>query len=319
VTRSISVQKRVNLSRLVPAEISAILNLPMHVVVTRQEAQMRFRTINTLLLSVAFTVCGCFSHDNNLKSTVKRLTVSEQTFLAITNGLSLDVVVDTLGISAFHSFTVAGTNGTHTLISCHTAGDLSVFWLLFRDKRLIKIIVPFTLPGYLEKYPYQGTTATRIKPWAIDDVVIMEWVKEIVDAPALSHEQMKDYLKPYSGVSSHPNIFSILPAFILSGIAEKMAPQIEKDYKINEELATRYNGCLANLGMDTEDVEKLFGKPLRVFTTKNKQTVRIYGYGDNRELQVNPQLAFNGMAVVNDTNGHVMAIYSHEFFNAKWK
>jgi len=135
---------------------------------------MRFRTINTLLLSVAFTVCGCFSHDNNLKSTVKRLTVSEQTFLAITNGLSLDVVVDTLGISAFHSFTVAGTNGTHTLISCHTAGDLSVFWLLFRDKRLIKIIVPFTLPGYLEKYPYQGTTATRIKPWAIDDVVIMD-------------------------------------------------------------------------------------------------------------------------------------------------
>jgi hypothetical protein len=72
--------------------------------------------------------------------------------------------------------------------------------------------------------------------------------------------------------------------------------------------------------MSNQDVEVLYGKPLRVITTKNGETARIYGESvESRELQVNPQLAFTGMAVVSDANGRVIAVYSHVFFNDEWK
>jgi len=86
---------------------------------------------------------------------------------------------------------------------------------------------------------------------------------------------------------------------------------------LRRELSKRYDGCRANLGMNTEDIEKLYGKPLRIFTTKNGETARIYG--DTRYLDINSLIAFTGMAVVSDSKGHVTAIYSNGFFNDEWK
>jgi hypothetical protein len=248
---------------------------------------------------------------------VKRLTVPEKTLLAITNGSSLDAVKNKLGIAARHEFTVAETNGNYTLITCYFSGGDNALWLLFRDKILIKVIAPFSFPELVETYPYQGTTASRTKSWDIDGPVIAGINAKVIDAPALTHDEILNALKPYNGAGMEP--LNILPAFLLTGSADKWASRIEKDYEINEELSKRYDGCQANLGMSAEDIEKLYGKPLRVFVTKNGETARIYGYGENRELQVNPQLVFTGMAVVTDAKGHVTAIYSHEFFNDEWK
>jgi hypothetical protein len=101
------------------------------------------------------------------------------------------------------------------------------------------------------------------------------------------------------------------PSFPLSSIRRP------KPLAKTSRLSKRYDGCQANLGMNIEDIEKLYGKPLRVFTTKNGQTARIYG--DTRYLEINSLLAFGGMAVVNDAQGRVTAIYSHQFFNDGWK
>lgn len=276
---------------------------------------MRLKNIGILLMT-AFSLCGCSARYSHIDSMVKRLTVPEKTFLTITNGLSLDVMRSTLGIAARHEFTITESNANYTLVSCFVPdADGPNFWLLFRDKTMIKIIQPFSFPELLETYPYQGTTASRVKSWDIDDAGIMGRVRKIIDAPELTHDELLNALKPYNGKGMQP--LNILPAFLLTGYAKRMAPQIEKGYEINEELSKRYDGCQANLGMSTEDIEKLYGKPLRVFTTKNGQTARIYG--DTRYLEINSLLAFGGMAVVSDAKGQVTAIYSHQFFNDEWK
>jgi len=282
---------------------------------------MRIKRIGILLLAV-LGLCSCSSGRSNVDSTIKNLTVPQAAFLAITNGESLDAITNTFGIAARFEFTVAETNGVYTLVSCLVPdADGYSFWLLFRDKTLLKIIRPFSFPELLETYPYQGTTATRIKSWDVDDPGIEKRTASVIDAPALTHDQIENML---NGLQHKPSTtsgssWSIIPAFLLSGIMSKAAPQIEKDYETNESLLQRYNGCSANIGMDTNEVEKFYGKALRVFTTKNGETARIYGYAGTRELQVNPQLVFRGLAIVSDAKGQVVAIYGNGFFNDEWK
>ena len=249
---------------------------------------------------------------------VKNLTVSEKTFLAITNGESFEAITNILGIAARHEFTAIGTNGNYTLIYCFVPdADGPSFWLLFRDEALLKIIKPFTFPELLETYPYEGTTASRIKSWDIDDAGISERIGKVINAPAMTHDQILDDLRPDTHTTS--GSWNVFPAFILSGFLWKSASYIEKDYETNEELLKHYDGCQAKLGMSAEDIEKLYGKPLRVFITKNGETARIYGDGGTRELQVNPQLVFAGLAIVSDAKGHATVIYSDWFFNEEWK
>jgi hypothetical protein len=187
--------------------------------------------------------------------------------------------------------------------------DSSDFCLLFCDKTLIKIISP--VPAELERYPYQGTTATRIKSWDIEDT---KRVVNAINAPALTHAQIIDDLQPYNGKSMSLNV---LPAFLLTGYFEKMTPRIRKDYATNQEFLQHYDGCRANLGMSAGQVETIFGKPLRIFPTINGQIVRIFG--NNIDLQVNSAYLFSCVAVVFDRQERVLAIYSQDFFNDDWK
>jgi hypothetical protein len=279
--------------------------------------KLQWKIIQLVLLTI-FIFCGCSSRHSHLDSMVKNLTVPEKTLLAITNGESLVTITGNLGIAARHVFTAAETNGNYTLISCYFSGGDNFLWFLFHDKTLIKVIAPFSFPKLVETYPYEGTTASRIKSWDIDDPGIAGRITKLIDAPALTRDQIIDYLRPDTNTTSRS--WNVFPAFILSGFLWKAASQIEKDYETNESLLEHYDGCQANLGMSADDVEKLYGKPLRVFVTKNGETARIYGYGETRELQVNPQLVFAGMAIVCNTNGHVTAIYSgYPFFNDGWK
>ena len=277
---------------------------------------MRIKPIGILLLAV-LGLCGCSSRYSHLDSMIKSLTVPEKTLLAITNGESFEAIRNALGIAARLEFTVTETNGNYTLVSCYFEGGDNALWLVFHDKSLMKTIEPFSFPELLETYPYQGTTATRIKSWDIDDPGVNGRVKKVIDAPALTHEEIAAELRPATNTSSGSS-WNVFPAFLLSGYLWKAAPQIEKDYATNESLLERYDGCSANIGMDTNEVAKLYGKPLRVFTTKNGETARIYGYAGSRELQVNPQLVFRGLAIVSDAKGQVVAIYGNGFFNDEW-
>jgi hypothetical protein len=275
-----------------------------------------WKIIQMVLLN-AFVLCGCSSRNSDIDSMVKKLTVSEKTFLAITNGESFEAATNILGIAARLEFMAAETNGNYTLINCFVPdADGPSFWLLFRDKKLFKIIKPFSFPEQMETYPYEGTTASRIKSWDIDDPGITQRIRKVIDAPNITHDDIINDLRPNTNTTS--GSWNVFPAFILSGWFWKVGPKIEKDYKANEQLLEHYYGCQANLGLSAEDVEKLYGKPLRVFSTKNGETARIYG--DTRHLEfMNSLLSFIGLAIVTDAKGRVTAIYSDWFFNEEWK
>jgi hypothetical protein len=270
-----------------------------------------------IALLVAFSLCGCSSRHKNLDAMIKRLAVSENEILLVTNGASFDAVKKTLGVAARHEFTAMVNSNRYTLVSCFFASGDNALWFLFRDKILIKIIKPLAFPELLETYPFEGTTATRLKSWEVDDPVIDERIKKVIDAPGLNREQVIEELRSDKKITS--GSFSVASAFLLSRILSKESPEIENDYGINENNFKLYDGCLTSIGMDTNEVVRLYGNPLRVIIAKNGLVAQIYGDVKSKELQVDPQLAFRGLAIVSDTKSRVKAVYSDVFFNSKWQ
>jgi hypothetical protein len=176
---------------------------------------MKIRHPSIILLAI-FGFCGCSPHaGQSIESMEKALIVPAKTFLAVTNGMSLSAVRDTFGIAARHEFTASSDEREYILISCLVGMDDNIddslpFCMLFRDNILIKLISP--VPAELEEYPYEETTATRVKPWDIEDT---KRVMESINAPALTHAQIIDDLRPYKGPGMER--MSVLPAFLLTG------------------------------------------------------------------------------------------------------
>jgi hypothetical protein len=76
-------------------------------------------------------------------------------------------------------------------------------------------------------------------------------------------------------------------------------------------------GCRASLGMSVKEVDTLYGEPLRVFTTKTGRIARIYG--NHQELEnVDHFLLFSYVAVLFDTEGHALGVFSDGFFDDHW-
>src|ERR1035441_3132207 len=124
--------------------------------------QVKYLTIILLAIIPLIILCGCisaFGQNKEIDSLVKKLAVPEKIFLAITNGSSLDVVKDAMGIAARHEFTVSERKIKYDLIDCWVCpssnmDDVSDFWLLFRDNTLVKIMSPVSFPELRETYKY---------------------------------------------------------------------------------------------------------------------------------------------------------------------
>jgi hypothetical protein len=289
---------------------------------------MRISTVICLSLAAIIIFSGCISTYGQSASMQKKLAVSEKTFSTITNRSSLDAVRNILGIAGRHEFTVSKNKTNYTLIDCRECPNGNVdddndIYLLFRDNILVKMMRPVSFPELLERYPYEGTTATRAKPWDIAETPRL--VRKTINAPALTQSEMIDYLKPYDGKGMEP--MNILPAVALAVVLagpvgwsnmHKNMKQLENDYTTNEVFLKLYDGCRASLGMSVEKVDALYGKPLRVLPMKNGQTARIYG--DDRDFEnCNPGEQFSCVAVVFNAHAKVAAVYSDGYFCGEWK
>lgn len=285
-------------------------DLSQRMVVIRTSKYIVLLTVSLLAL------CSCSPAPKipqNIESLVREQCVSESLLLGPTNGSSLKDVKTALGRAVRHEFTVLSTNGVWTQIGVIVdAGDGIQFSLLFLADKLVKITNP-VYPG-TEEYPYQGTTASRIKSWDIEDTGL---VQGALLAPALTSGQTRsaceDARQTHEKYKGHGNIAA--PIFTALGVG--MLPRIEQQYPQNEELRQRYDGCRVLIGMNTNDVDALYGKPLRIFQTGTGRGARIYG--DHRYLDaVNPSFRFSFVAIVFDAAQHVAAIYSNQFFNDDW-
>lgn len=277
--------------------------------------QMSFGEL-TFLLCLISALVGCSKRTNDssdIESTLNSLVASPKAVLSISPGLSLEAVRRTLAGAVCHEFTVAEPDAEYTLIGCRVSSDdYPALFMLFCNKRLSKFIVP--VPTEVELYAYQGTTASRTKPWDIDD---MERVRKAIESPALDREQLlaefHGFRPKNGGVSER--IGSLIWDSEMRGFDRRMASRTRSDYAMNQALLRRYDGCRVDLGMDAGQVERVYGAPLKIFS-KAGETIRVFG--ERRNLEVNPAHIFTCVAVVFDSRGRATRVYSNNFFNNDW-
>jgi hypothetical protein len=275
--------------------------------------------IPLVLMCLALT--GCSKRNTSLDE-ISRITqpliASKETFLAITNGSAFEMVTNALKDGIFHEFTASEPDGEYMVLGCRTSDDFPDFWLLFLNNKLSKIIGP--VAPEMEFYPYQGTTASRVKSWDIGDTIR---IRKTLNSQVPTREQILSVLSTTDrqNITDARSVGDLVGGVIwaskMRNFNEAMALRVEKDYKINEELLKRYDGCRVKIGMDAKEVAKVYGEPLRMFPTKTEGLVRIFG--DERSLEVSPKFLFSCVAVVFDSGERVTAVYSHDFFNDDWK
>jgi len=277
--------------------------------------------LSTVVL--ASLCCGCWPRPGerqqvaaDVSAILTNLLVPEPVFLSITQGTSFQRVTNLLGSPTTHEFTLRRGSVQYTLISAMVdlEGEGVTFCLLFSNNTLIKVTnVP---QRDLETYPYRSTTATRIIPWEIGDERDEAYIEKILNAPALTREQIRarlDQLRPYARAGEPANI---MPAFLLTRFFELTWERTKQAYLTNQGLRRRYDGCRVALGMTVEEVDGLFGKPLRVMSVKSGGSARIYG--DLRRLDINPEYRSSPVAVGFDAGGRVTRVYSHGFICEEW-
>ncbi len=242
--------------------------------------------------------------------------VAEDVFLSVTNGSSFAAVQKTLGNAVRHQFTVSESGHTWILIRCflHTGEEegYDFYQLLFRDGALSKTIG--WIKGETEEYPYQGTTATRSKPWDIDD---LKYVKKALDAPAVSPEQVRAELKDARETMEKYRGHGNIPAPVAYVFGAALSGRYNKEFPINERLRRQYDGCRVSIGMTIQQVDELYGKPLRGFTTTTGRIARIYG-DHHYSGDVDHFLMFSYVAVIFDHEEHAADIFSDGFFCNDW-
>jgi hypothetical protein len=278
------------------------------------------KSVVTALGLLAIVICYVVSCKPHTPPEVEKLRtnqfVSEDLFLSITNGSSLTEVRKELGSAVRHQFTVAENGHTWTLIRCflHTGAEESYtfYQLLFCDDALVKTIGLIQMER--EEYPYQGTTATRSKSWDVED---LKYVTKAIDAPVVTHEQIRADIKEARATMEKFKGQANIPAAVLLPFDRASGERANKEFPINEELRQRYDGCRASIGMTIKEVDALYGEPLRAFTTGTGRAARIYGdhrYSDDMDHF----LMFSYVAVVFDPEGRVANTYSDLFFCNDW-
>lgn len=278
---------------------------------------------NTFNIAIAVMLTGglCLSCSRNsempaeLEKVMTCQFVPVETFLAITNGSSLGDVRKLVGNAVRHQFTVSVDGHKWMLIRCfiHTGEDegFNFKQLLFRDDALIKTIGWF--PMEMERYPYGGTTATRIKQWDIAD---MKYVKKAMAAPLVTPDQIRAEIEDARQIMSESKGQGNIPAVVGYALAPGFLIKARKAYPLNEELRRRFDGSRATIGMTVDQVDRLYGKPVHVFTTGTGRRARIYG--DARRPEVQPLLCFSYVAVLFDLDGKAESVYSDLFFCNDW-
>lgn len=276
--------------------------------------QCLYTTLTAILIGCSLSCTRNNSTDVN--SLRRAHFVNEDVFLSIANGTRLEDVRKKLGSAVRHQFTVAEDGHTWQLIRCflHTGGEESYnfYQMLFRDDVLVKVIGWMTWER--EQYSYRGTTATRTVPWDIED---LKYVQRAIDAPVVTSDQIqaelenaRDTMEKYKGQGNIPAVVGYLfaPAFSL---------RYNKDFRINEKLRERFDGCRVSIGMNSGEVDELFGEPVRVFPTKAGRLARIYG---DRYVPgfVEGFLRYSYVAVVFDSDDRARNVYSDLYFCNDW-
>ena len=248
----------------------------------------------------------------------RRQFADVEVFLSITNGSPLAEAQFTLGPAMRHQFSVVEANHVWKLALCflHTGEEesFSYYQLLFCDDVLSKTIGRISMER--ETIPYRDTTATRVKPWDIEDI---RYAQQVFVADAVAPEQIRAKVATAHMTMDKYKGKGNLPKFVGRLFAPRFHTLAEQGFPLNEKLRQKYDGFRLAIGMSSDEVRALFGPPLHIFTTSSGRTAHVYGV-DEPYLgnAVDHFLVYPYVAVLFDSAGSVSAVFSDRFFCRDW-
>ncbi len=138
------------------------------------------------------------------------------------------------------------------------------------------------------------------------------WHPPFTQAEPLSGGQLVTSLR--SVLSGQTESINVLPAFIVAGPQfAKAEKSIQADYQRNELLAQKFDPEKIKLGDAEGRLVLDYGLPL-IISTNQQNGIRLYCFGSDEPLRVNPAYRFSNLAVI-VANGFVARIFSHDFYD----
>ena len=270
--------------------------------------------ITTCLLAlVLLNGSSCNHRDSaDISMLISEQLTTPEIFLSIEDGASLEAVCYSLQKTIRHEFTVSTTNGAYEMLSCyvHAGEDRDyVQHLLFRNNRLVKF--PVYIPAKVVSVPHNGTTAFKTTPWSITD---LGRINKIIESPGITRQELRRKLAPREKTKYGQN--PILSALVY-GLNRATMKRMKQEYEINQRMRDQYDGCKIQLGMETRQVDAIYGDPI-ITGRQDGRTYRIYGT-KRKLIYINSQYKYSFVAAVFDEQGVVIYVFSNSFYCDEWR
>jgi hypothetical protein len=268
------------------------------------------------VLSVLFVTSGCNDEINDYGIEALNWNM----FKAINIGDSLIKFQKKYSKAIRHQFTITENGNIYKYFYIFVASKpaidkLSSIGLLYKNGELIKFIDPGAIVYKMEEVLYEGTPASRIVSWSINDNY---YINNIFNLKPISKKHFKPELTDTTDYNKGMEPLKILPAFAISYILfGAQTVKLKKQYTLNKQFLKEYDSSKINIGMTVKEVEDIYNKPQKIFNLKNNEEVRLYGSSTKLDL-VFYRVRYSWFAVV-FRSGKVSKVLSNSFFNQDWK
>lgn len=254
--------------------------------------------------------CAAVVVDNEHGEHIKK---NYEKYLSINPGDSFEKVQAIFGSSWILQFSVLRNNEIFSLIEYNKlilAEDLDysqIVWVVLRNDQFFNIMNPIA--------------PNREAPWNIQDEESVNKIIEKAKEPFSKdywQQRWKNETLEYSNYLKRRKIdpgLTVVALALFPFMIVTMAPTMLYEQHKNDTLFKKYDGSKAHIGMKTEEVDLIFGAPLRSEEIEPSEIARYYGEIEGLGIQELGNIPF--VAIV-FKDGLASRIFSGSFFDKNW-
>jgi hypothetical protein len=172
-----------------------------------------------------------------------------------------------------------------------------------------------------EDYAYEGTTASRTKPWDLNDESLMLKTIQVVTDVYSGIAGVLDGVRECEAWEDAHSVQPQFPPWQVFKLAPPYLTRQNRAYAKNKELAKIFDGTRIKIGDKPEDVKAILGNPVvdTVYDGLRFQFFgkRVYGNKPDVDLEMNSLYMFSPIAVV-FKDGLVSRVYGRQWISRSW-
>ena len=285
-----------------------------------------------IILSLActltcFVVTGCYScspeavarrEAENNATRAKALAKWEKKISTLKIGSSVQNTQKAFGSKGVHEFTIQKNSSKYVCLSflvgkkySWSGADYAEYHCIFEGGRLYAIVEPPAFECEI-KIDEKDCRISYRKP-----IISEKRVEAIFSAKNLiGMELTNSFQKNFPRRESCSNLGPIIPLMMVLGpmsVVANSAGYLLHSIEINR-LENKYNPQKISIGMSPDEVDSIFGKPIRSYHPTVDRIIRIYGLEDSID-------GYNKYGwksfLIELKNSSVIGIYSNDFCNKK--